>query len=227
MITPKNTLSPSDLKQLEEFLLSDKTPDECMDISSLDGFLTAIVIGPDTLMPSQWLPQIWGETPEDEMIWDSMEETNQIMGLIMSYYNSIAAIFAKNPKSFQPLFYDNKGVTIIEEWCVGFMQGVELSEDSWNPLIDSKEGSILLAPILLYGTKAGWEELEKNTAETMTAHEKWVKMIPLTVVSIYNYWLPFRKSTAKATHHALSHAVGRNDPCPCGSGKKFKKCCMN
>ena len=21
--------------------------------------------------------------------------------------------------------------------------------------------------------------------------------------------------------------VGRNDPCPCGSGKKFKKCCMN
>ncbi|MEN8132352.1 MAG: SEC-C metal-binding domain-containing protein, partial [Pseudomonadota bacterium] len=21
-------------------------------------------------------------------------------------------------------------------------------------------------------------------------------------------------------------AIGRNDPCPCGSGKKFKKCCM-
>ena len=21
--------------------------------------------------------------------------------------------------------------------------------------------------------------------------------------------------------------VGRNDPCPCGSGKKFKKCCMD
>lgn len=20
---------------------------------------------------------------------------------------------------------------------------------------------------------------------------------------------------------------GRNDPCPCGSGKKYKKCCMN
>jgi len=20
--------------------------------------------------------------------------------------------------------------------------------------------------------------------------------------------------------------LGRNDPCPCGSGKKFKKCCM-
>jgi SWIM/SEC-C metal-binding protein len=24
---------------------------------------------------------------------------------------------------------------------------------------------------------------------------------------------------------ATSTKVGRNDPCPCGSGKKFKKCC--
>ncbi|NLF16454.1 MAG: hypothetical protein GX595_04250 [Lentisphaerae bacterium] len=21
--------------------------------------------------------------------------------------------------------------------------------------------------------------------------------------------------------------VGRNDPCPCGSGRKYKKCCLN
>ena len=24
----------------------------------------------------------------------------------------------------------------------------------------------------------------------------------------------------------MSKSVGRNDPCPCGSGKKFKKCCL-
>ncbi len=24
---------------------------------------------------------------------------------------------------------------------------------------------------------------------------------------------------------AATREVGRNDPCPCGSGKKFKKCC--
>jgi preprotein translocase subunit SecA len=27
--------------------------------------------------------------------------------------------------------------------------------------------------------------------------------------------------------HSADKHVGRNDPCPCGSGKKFKKCCMN
>ena len=25
----------------------------------------------------------------------------------------------------------------------------------------------------------------------------------------------------------LTEKVGRNDPCPCGSGKKYKKCCLN
>ena len=28
------------------------------------------------------------------------------------------------------------------------------------------------------------------------------------------------------THLVSSRKVGRNDPCPCGSGKKFKKCCL-
>jgi hypothetical protein len=28
-------------------------------------------------------------------------------------------------------------------------------------------------------------------------------------------------------HHEPLRKVGRNDPCPCGSGKKFKKCCLN
>jgi preprotein translocase subunit SecA len=31
---------------------------------------------------------------------------------------------------------------------------------------------------------------------------------------------------AEARDYGLSHALGRNEPCPCGSGSKFKKCCM-
>ena len=31
--------------------------------------------------------------------------------------------------------------------------------------------------------------------------------------------------TVKSTPAKKGHKVGRNDPCPCGSGKKYKKCC--
>ena len=31
--------------------------------------------------------------------------------------------------------------------------------------------------------------------------------------------------TTTKTRQAKSEKVGRNDPCPCGSGKKYKQCC--
>ncbi len=32
-------------------------------------------------------------------------------------------------------------------------------------------------------------------------------------------------ASASSTYIRPTPKVGRNDPCPCGSGKKFKKCC--
>jgi uncharacterized protein len=49
------------------------------------------------------------------------------------------------------------------------------------------------------------------------------------VAAIYRYWLPYRQAVHErllaATMRRSAPKVGRNDPCPCGSGKKFKKCC--
>ncbi len=44
-----------------------------------------------------------------------------------------------------------------------------------------------------------------------------------SVIAIMDWWLPVRK--AKSTFHREEPRVARNDPCPCGSGKKFKQCC--
>ncbi len=35
-----------------------------------------------------------------------------------------------------------------------------------------------------------------------------------------------KRADAAMTHSIPQQSAGRNDPCPCGSGKKFKKCCM-
>ncbi len=31
----------------------------------------------------------------------------------------------------------------------------------------------------------------------------------------------------QSSENTVAVKVGRNDPCPCGSGKKFKKCCLS
>lgn len=35
----------------------------------------------------------------------------------------------------------------------------------------------------------------------------------------------FSEASARPVSVTLATKAGRNDPCPCGSGKKYKKCC--
>jgi hypothetical protein len=44
--------------------------------------------------------------------------------------------------------------------------------------------------------------------------------------ALENEAAPFR---LRSVTHALAgkRKIGRNEPCPCGSGKKYKKCCLN
>ena len=54
------SVSDADLDLLDAYLLSDQSPPECLLLSDLDGFLTGIAIGPEVVMPSEWLPHVWG-----------------------------------------------------------------------------------------------------------------------------------------------------------------------
>ncbi len=82
-------LSHEELKELDQFLLYGVDNDEAMTPDTLDGFLYAIAVGPQTIMPSQWLPKVWGEDSAMMPTMDSMAQLNNIMGLVMPHYSSI------------------------------------------------------------------------------------------------------------------------------------------
>ena len=63
---------PVDLEVLDQFLMSEASPENCMQLSDLDGFLTGIAIGPELIVPSEWLPAIWGG---DEPVFESIDRT--------------------------------------------------------------------------------------------------------------------------------------------------------
>ncbi len=222
-------LNSAEIKELAEFLTSDETPEECMDISTLDGFLTGLVIGPDTIPPSQWLPVVWGETKSDEIAWKSKKKIERIWDLIMRLYNSIVQAFQSDPPDFRPLMSVRESageeVTIIDEWCWGFMLSIELAPASWQPLFEDEERKAGIFPISLHGTENGWELLKKDSKISKVPHEDWVAMIPKAVKEIHDFWLPLRQAEVQVSQVAMSQKIGRNEPCTCGSGKKFKKCC--
>ena len=136
-----------DLDALDDYLMSDHAPDDGMGLSDLDGFLTGIVVGPELILPSEWLPVIWGgEEPEFE----TEDEMRTVLGTIMGRYNEIAACFNGDPDEFEPIFWEGpEGEVIASDWAGGFLDAVALRPKAWEPLIESDNAGILMAPLFL------------------------------------------------------------------------------
>jgi hypothetical protein len=76
-------------------------------------------------------------------------------------------------------------IQIVDEWCVGFLKGTRIDRAGWKPL--KRERPELLKPIELFGSKAGWRELEAGGDEVM--HRRWSPKIPPAVRAIHGYWI--------------------------------------
>ena len=97
MISLTTPLSESEMTELDEFLMSGVTPEGCMDISALDGFLTSLVIGPGLVPPSVWIKAIWGG--ESEPAFESSAQAQRVISLIMRRSNAISSMFNEPPES--------------------------------------------------------------------------------------------------------------------------------
>jgi hypothetical protein len=55
MADPLPSSDPIDLNALDDYLMSDHAPDDSMGLSDPDGFLAGIVVGPELILPIEWL----------------------------------------------------------------------------------------------------------------------------------------------------------------------------
>ena len=222
------SLSSAEIEEFDDFLMSDATPEECMDIVTLDGFLTAIVVGPKVVPPSEWLPLVWDETGKEEMIWESNAQAEKYIGLVMRQMNGIAGQFQHGPEEFEALTFAREvageTIRIFDDWCYGFMLGVVLRSQDWEPIFSTDESGMAMSMITLYGTEDGWRELKGNP-ELAAEHDQHAELLEPSIRVIHEFWL--KRRTVPTAMPAKSIKIGRNEPCPCGSGKKYKKCCGN
>lgn len=220
-------LSEKELQELEHLLLA-LDSDESMLLETLDGFLHAIAIGPEAVMPSQWLPLVWGGEGMMPPV-ESKETLEHLLGLVMRHYNSIIQGFEQTPRSAAPIWASTQYVDGIfedaEMWAYGFSEGVALTRAAWQPLLNDPQGISAYRPIGLLGEEnfsADQDKLTRTPAQRQTLAQQ----IPDALLNIHAFWLPHRHAMiALSQVRRLSPKIGRNDPCSCGSGKKFKKCC--
>ena len=227
-------LSDQEHERLDHLLLFGDIPDDGMTLSSLDGYLTAIAIGSETVAPSQWLPRVFSESEPHIPQFKNAKETEELLTLIMRRLNEIISGLMGHPRELVPLYSvgtygeDQREYLDPEDWAMGFWSGIELCWESWQPLLEIEKGQELIRAIRLLGASEVTEEEEELTA-TPLQREALGEQIPAAVMDIHAFWLPYRQATVERTvaqtYVRTNPKLGRNDPCPCGSGKKFKKCC--
>ncbi|EOV9568925.1 YecA family protein [Cronobacter turicensis] len=217
-------LTEKELQWLDEMLEKYGSEDSIVDVAELDGLLTAVLSGPRTIEPSEWLVALWGGQNRIPR-WSNEREMNRFMELCFQHMNDIADRLAEFPDQFDPLFgvreTEGQDFTVVEEWCFGYLRGVGLSD--WSSLPEDLQPA--LDTIALHGKEENFAQLEALSPEEMEARFAAIRPAAL---ALHDYWIAQPQAVPEPQQPIVAEQKpGRNDPCFCGSGKKYKQCCLH
>ncbi|MGE3703576.1 MAG: UPF0149 family protein [Hyphomicrobiaceae bacterium] len=225
----REPLNDTEFDRLSDLLARSE---RAMNMETLDGFFAALICGPDMVRPSEYLPVIWGGTSVGgEHGWCDDAEMQEFFDLLMRHWNSIAGPLGSGDVVVPVLLEDDEGIARANDWATGFVRGMKLRAEAWAHLMDDTEHAGLLVPIFALAHEHDPDPTMRPYKEPIDAERREQLVIGAAagVVGIYRYFAarrtPGRLGGANSTPPRPGGKVGRNDPCPCGSGKKFKKCC--
>ncbi|GAB6037687.1 YecA family protein [Fundidesulfovibrio butyratiphilus] len=219
-----SSLTDEELDKLETLLGSYP---EAMNIEMLDGFFAALVCSPELVMPSTYVPFILGT---EESQFSDQEEAEDFYDFLLRHWNAVVRSLHEDE------FYD---LVVIEregedsygnDWALGFMQGLEIGGQAWGDLLDDEEHGGVLVPILALAHEYDPDpEMRPEPIDT-ERRDLMLVMISTSLKRIFQYFEPHRRQISSTSQGRIpfrhaSRKIGRNEPCPCGSNRKYKHCC--
>lgn len=207
--------------------------DGIVDTCMLHGLLTAVLSSPVVVPRSSWWQAIWGSYPPD---WEEphvsitggpawLPDRRAITRLILRLKRQAFIALTSPEALLEPLYgvFSGKGDTspVWVTWCEGYRQGVRLTRSRW--VSDEGEIKVLLEPILAFTRASRYRAMTLDPA----AHRALGNQIEPNVRALFAYWAARREAADPIQlAYPAARPVGRNTPCPCGSGIKYKRCCL-
>jgi uncharacterized protein len=166
---------------------------------------------------------------EETCEFENLDQANATLSLLSRHWNTIAGTLYADEVYLPLLLEDDNGVADANDWARGFMLGVELRREEWSDLINSDEhGGSILPMLMLYHEHDPDPEMRPSPIAP-EQREEIIAHMTAGLLQIYRFYLSQRESSAprggtSRTVRREATRVGRNDPCPCGSGRKYKHC---
>ena len=202
-----------------------------MTINELDGFFAALHCGPELVPLHKLIPEIMGAgaTMEEDAFTD-IDQLNTFMALVFELWNNVSDRLHKD-QAFLPYLLDTD--TSEHEWSIGFLRGMSYFAGDWLQFLkDEKIGGACLA-IFAFANEFNPDTTLRPYDDAITQEQRRTLTVYLCagVTHIFNYFTPQRNASKLNTRSSLTpirtlQKLGRNQACFCGSGKKYKKCCL-
>lgn len=208
-------LTVEEITWLDSFLVSRQVPGTTMMLEEVDGLLAAIAVGPAPVPAEEYLPIVWGTERGEGPIWDSDDQRAYFMSLLAKHAAAIAGQ-RESGGPIMPFIVDFEVEDAGCDWAFGFQAGMELRGPDWNRLLRSSRAAELVMSILVL---TGEHDEAQEDELTPEARVEILEDLPEILTEVAGLWRGGSRTPVRSTK------VGRNEPCPCGSGAKYKKCC--
>ena len=230
-------LTDKQLDRLEE-LLADPALANALRLDEAQGYLCAALGGPRPMPPERWLADVLGDEAALEL-----PAGLEAAGLLRQFADALAAELDKgNPPTLllYPADESQDAPSDYAPWCEAYLAAVDAAEEDWFDFLGEEDAENdeeigeevghldeCLFPLMVLSGEAenaarehgeAWPEGEEREQILRDCEED----LPLAVAEIHGFW---RAKRGVGTIRREAPKVGRNDPCPCGSGKKYKQCC--
>lgn len=235
------------LRILSEFLDSPSRPADTMTLYELRGFLWGLASAPTDIDENEWLPFIFDG--EDANFSDEQEEESiatLLAGLWDEQFTRIEEDDSELTNTEYQWSADPEKRWPLAAWCNGLLKAHYWQEDEWKTLlaetepVETEDGifdinedieNTLDVASLFADTEGAIEEAEEGSEELLATLPEIAEQLPWIMMNYAecgcllsdmleqeNSQEPYRREQPK---------IGRNDACFCGSGKKYKNCCIN
>ena len=227
-------LTNAELDLLDTLLQAPALPDDTLPLLALDGYLAGVLVQPRIIAPSEWLPPIFGLAPQAAL---PMAVEARCVALIERRHAALATAIDEDGW-FEPLVADPDDLPpaseydalqspvsrALEPWVQGFAQALH----HFAELVETGDDTVAAALQRILRHSAPTSDADREQIARLD-RELPLATLDAAIEDLVDAVLDLWEATFAARLHVQQRRretpkVGRNDPCPCGSGKKFKHC---
>jgi uncharacterized protein len=232
-------LSDIEIVTLED-RLAEIDPDDSMAVEEFDGFCAALACCPEPIARDEWLPMVLGDSDRAHDALRGEGDDATLLGLVDRHRAAVAAMLYEGEGFAPVLSYDEDGRAWGNAWAIGFARGMSLRPDAWAPLEEDEDYADALDPVMRLVADAQQDDEDDDEDAAQAGERDDDDFEPIAdderdaviremldgMQDVYDFFRDAReRALAPATVRRGEAKVGRNDPCTCGSGRKYKNCC--